>query len=416
MSNPKKSILKEKRINIVNVEESATQSSTIGAVQWELPKDLQPHHLAPIPSKQKTNSLSSRQKGLKELRSQQECVGFITRWKQEVEVVCKRNKKAHSDKGNSLEQCRKLILKWSEELKRVDVSPWVQKTDLTDLTEKEEQDPSIRAEQRIMEWAKELKSVTEKCGLMNDELTHMLRQLELNKKKTVTLFPFLEFITWSLLKEEDIDTGTIPQLWLATKQRTWKMETPKYIPNSVWDWICCASDDVKLDPMTNHPWLLLSDDRKKVQEAHCTVEVTFSAQRYDGWPCVLAKDGLSSGRHYWEVTLANNGYWKVGLTTASSKRHGRFPMTPKEGYWVLWRSTRHFYACTQPETTLPLETLPYRMGVYLDYDEGQISFYNVETRAHIYTFTDDFREELYPLFAPLDGRTLITISSPKYES
>uniref|UniRef100_A0AAY5JZY6 B30.2/SPRY domain-containing protein n=1 Tax=Esox lucius TaxID=8010 RepID=A0AAY5JZY6_ESOLU len=175
-------------------------------------------------------------------------------------------------------------------------------------------------------------------------------------------------------------------------------------------------DDVKLDPMTNHPWLLLSDDRKKVQEAHCTVEVTFSAQRYDGWPCVLAKDGLSSGRHYWEVTLANNGYWKVGLTTASSKRHGRFPMTPKEGYWVLWRSTRHFYACTQPETTLPLETLPYRMGVYLDYDEGQISFYNVETRAHIYTFTDDFREELYPLFAPLDGRTLITISSPKYES
>ncbi|XP_041751261.1 E3 ubiquitin-protein ligase TRIM39 [Coregonus clupeaformis] len=418
MSILKKSILKEKKIKFDDVEESATQDSSIGAVRWELPEDLQTHNSAPTSNKQTLSSKPSRQQSLKDMRSLHDCVRFITQWKQQVEVVCKLRKNARVDQQSvqSLEQCRKLILQWAEELKRVDTSSWIQERgDFVDLEKnREDLDPSTQAEQRIMEWAKELQSVTERCGLMRDELTQMLRRLELNKKKLVTLLPFLEFITWSLLKEEDSSTGIVPQLWLAMKQRTWKTETPKYIPNSVWNWICSASVDVNLDPMTNHPWLLLSDDHKKVQEAHCTTEVDFSTQRYDGWPCVLGWEGMSSGRHYWEVTLANNGYWRVGLTTATSKRHGRFPMTPAEGYWALWRSTRQLYACTKPETSLPLEMLPRNVGIYLDFEEGQISFYNVETRAHIYTFTDNFKEKLYPLFAPLDGRTLITISSPKY--
>ena len=46
----------------------------------------------------------------------------------------------------------------------------------------------------------------QRCGLMRDELTQILRRLELNKKKLVTLLPFLEFITWSLLKEQDSST------------------------------------------------------------------------------------------------------------------------------------------------------------------------------------------------------------------
>lgn len=170
--------------------------------------------------------------------------------------------------------------------------------------------------------------------------------------------------------------------------------------------------DVILDPMTNHPWLLLSDDQRKVQESSVVSEQPQSSQRFDEWPCVLGREGFSSGRHYWEVNIANNGYWRVGVTTADSERHGKFTMMPKKGYWVLWRSTHKFYACSKPEKELPLSLVPRRMGVYLDYEEGQISFYNAETKSHIYTFTGTFREKLYPLFAPLDGRTLMTVIPP----
>lgn len=172
------------------------------------------------------------------------------------------------------------------------------------------------------------------------------------------------------------------------------------------------SADVILDPMTSHPWLQLSDDQRVVQEGRSESDQPHSSQRFDTWTAVLGWEGYSRGRHYWEVDIANNGYWRVGMTTAESKRSGRFPMTPKQGYWVLWRSTNHFYACTKPESPLPVGIVPRRMGIYLDYEEGQISFYNAETKSHIYTFSGTFRGKLYPLFAPLDGRTLMKISPP----
>ncbi|XP_041947522.1 zinc-binding protein A33 [Alosa sapidissima] len=400
----------EKKVKKTRLQdpENITQNSSTGAVRWALPYEfLHMHSSAP------TKITTRKPKDLKDLRGLQECTKFIINWKQQVENVCKNSRtdagssKDQKDQPSSLERSRKLILKWAEQLKTVDAL-------FSDVSEEKKattQSDNTEVDQRIIEWAKELQRITESCGLMREEILQALRLLELRKKKLMmTLLPFLEFITWSMLKE---DRDSVSQLWLVTKQRTWKTETPKYIPNSVWDWICSASVNVMLDTMTNHPWLIVSDDRKRVQEAHTEIEVSFSAQRFDGWPCVLGWEGMVVGRHYWEVQLANNGYWRLGLTTASSKRQGRFTMCPEEGYWTLWRSTRQFYACTTPETPLPQELVPTRMGIYLDYDEGQISFYNVETRSHIFTFKGTFREKLYPLFAPLDGRTLMTISSPE---
>lgn len=40
------------------------------------------------------------------------------------------------------------------------------------------------------------------CGVMRQELAQFLKQLELKKRKILTLLPFLEFITWSLLKQD----------------------------------------------------------------------------------------------------------------------------------------------------------------------------------------------------------------------
>lgn len=164
--------------------------------------------------------------------------------------------------------------------------------------------------------------------------------------------------------------------------------------------------------MTNHPWLQLSADQRMVQEGRSEANLSYSPRRFDTWPCVLGWEGYSSGRHYWEVNIANNGYWRVGMTTLDSRRHGRAPMSPGQGYWVLWRSAHHFYACTKPETLLPVGLVPQYMGIYLDYEEGQISFFNAETKSHIYTFTGAFQGKLYPLLAPLDGCTLIKIIAP----
>ncbi|XDV46584.1 hypothetical protein PO909_014457, partial [Leuciscus waleckii] len=47
---------------------------------------------------------------------------------------------------------------------------------------------------------------------------------------------------------------------------------------------------------------------------------------------------------------------------------------------------------------------PEKVGVFVDYEEGLIYFYDVESRSHIYSFTGQtFTEKLYPYFNPCDN-------------
>ncbi|MGH0152866.1 UNVERIFIED_CONTAM: hypothetical protein FKN15_031883 [Acipenser sinensis] len=92
-------------------------------------------------------------------------------------------------------------------------------------------------------------------------------------------------------------------------------------------------------------------------------------------------------------------------------------MTPQQGYWTVeWDGDEdEFIALTDPQTPLPLSLKPQKLGVYLDYEEGQLSFYNVETRSHIYTFTDmefNLNEKLYPFFYTEDWSTDLVLDSP----
>ncbi|TNN67922.1 E3 ubiquitin-protein ligase TRIM39 [Liparis tanakae] len=460
------------RADVLRLGDSGTQSSSVGAVRWTLPEeDVQIHSSAPGRAGSHL-AKHPRQNGLKDLRSLQECVLFIHRWKDQVDQVCKgggggsepgpsdqQPQSSGSRIERSLEESRKLILEWADELHHVDelLKETPSASEREDREDKEE-DAEEKDHLRITEWAKELHKATEvrttwslvsvamvrvcfeglarrvfqSCGVQSEELGKVLRQLGLKKKRLGNLLPLLEFITWSLLKEDG--TRRIPQLWLLAKQRTWTAGISRYIPNSAQPVSPVRSifispqeekqtygpltraflfpprtADVVLDPMTHHPWLQLSEDQRRVQEGLSESDVPSSSQRFDGWPCVLGWEGYSGGRHYWEVDIAKNGHWRVGVTAAGSERHGRFPMTPKRGYWVLWRSANHFYACTKPETALPAGLVPRRLGVYLDYEVGQISFYNAETESHIYTFTGAFSGKLYPLLAPLDGRTRMTV-------
>ncbi|MBN3283170.1 TRI39 ligase, partial [Polyodon spathula] len=94
-------------------------------------------------------------------------------------------------------------------------------------------------------------------------------------------------------------------------------------------------------------------------------------------------------------------------------------MTPQKGYWTVEWFGGEFTAVTDPETSLPRSLKPQKLGVYLDYEEGQLSFYNVESRSHIYTFTDmEFNpnEKLYPLFWTGNSDTALVLESPDPDS
>uniref|UniRef100_A0A8C4SX81 B30.2/SPRY domain-containing protein n=1 Tax=Erpetoichthys calabaricus TaxID=27687 RepID=A0A8C4SX81_ERPCA len=160
--------------------------------------------------------------------------------------------------------------------------------------------------------------------------------------------------------------------------------------------------DVTFDPETAHPELIVSEDGKEVRDTYTRQRVMDNPKRFDDCVCVLAREGFMSGRHYWEVEVGGKTAWALGVARESANRKEEFTVTPYNGYWTVWLSNENEYtAGIGRPFHLPLRVKPHTVGVFLDYDEGQVSFYNAQSRSHLYTFTDSFTEPLYPFFSPL---------------
>nr|XP_015194658.1 PREDICTED: tripartite motif-containing protein 47-like [Lepisosteus oculatus] len=125
--------------------------------------------------------------------------------------------------------------------------------------------------------------------------------------------------------------------------------------------------DVTLDPDTAHCDLSLSEDGKRVR---------LGQKSFDSWLCVESRESFTSGRHYWEVEV--NDKWRIGLS----------------------RDLR-----------------PRRLGVCVDIEDRKVSFYTVESRTHIHTFTDmvfNQGEKIYPVFWTWDSdKNLVLLPAPQ---
>ncbi|XP_048347976.1 E3 ubiquitin-protein ligase TRIM39-like [Sphaerodactylus townsendi] len=160
--------------------------------------------------------------------------------------------------------------------------------------------------------------------------------------------------------------------------------------------------DLMLDPETAHPNLVLSEDRRSVKFVEQRLrDLPDSPRRFSVYPCVLATEGFTSGRHYWEVEVGEKTHWALGVCSDSVSRKGETASLPETGYWrVRLFNGDKYAATTTPFTPLNITVKPKRVGVFLDYEAGKLSFYNVTDRSHIYTFTENFTEKLWPLFYP----------------
>ncbi|XP_075771935.1 zinc finger protein RFP-like isoform X2 [Pelodiscus sinensis] len=159
--------------------------------------------------------------------------------------------------------------------------------------------------------------------------------------------------------------------------------------------------DVTLDPDTANPYLVLSEGRKRVRHGNRRQALPNNPERFDKGPNVLGAEGFAGGRRYWEVGVGDKTGWDLGVCRESVSRKGTVALTTKQGYWAVWlRSGDKYTVSTSPSTPLPMSTRPSRVGVFLDYEAGEVSFYNVTDRSHLFTFTCTFSGMLRPFFSP----------------
>ncbi|XP_034151545.1 NACHT, LRR and PYD domains-containing protein 12-like [Esox lucius] len=160
--------------------------------------------------------------------------------------------------------------------------------------------------------------------------------------------------------------------------------------------------ELTLDPNTPLWKLSLSEQNRKVTHGR---EGTYPdhPERFENQGQVLCRESLS-GRCYFEVERTG-GEAAIGLTYKGISRKGGSYDSTLGRYnksWCLYSvgdrySARH----NNKETDIPVPSSdPHRVGVYLDWPAGTLSFYSVssDTLTHLYTFNTTFTEPLYPGF------------------
>ncbi|XP_053197828.1 neoverrucotoxin subunit alpha-like [Scomber japonicus] len=167
-------------------------------------------------------------------------------------------------------------------------------------------------------------------------------------------------------------------------------------------WYAC---DLTLDSDTANNYLNLSEENKKV--AHGGRQAyPDNPDRFDTQPQVLCKEDLHR-RHYWEVEFSNGHFDDVGVAV-TYKRIGRKRggTVSRLGHNALsWYFGFHqgFQAWHDGKQCFgPLPAVDHnRIGVYLDWPAGTLSFYSVSfnTLKHLHTFNTTFTEHVYPAAA-----------------
>uniref|UniRef100_A0A674AG53 B30.2/SPRY domain-containing protein n=1 Tax=Salmo trutta TaxID=8032 RepID=A0A674AG53_SALTR len=161
--------------------------------------------------------------------------------------------------------------------------------------------------------------------------------------------------------------------------------------------------DLTLDPNTVNRLLSLSEENRKVTWRREEQLYPDHPERFEDWRQVLCREGLT-GCCYWEVEWSGGGAY-IGVTYKGISRRGRVEdccigYTDKS--WSLFCSDNSYSAChNNISTTIDVpSSSSHRVGVYLDWPAGTLSFYKAssDTLTHLYTFTSTFTEPLYPGF------------------
>uniref|UniRef100_A0A4W5KWX6 E3 ubiquitin-protein ligase TRIM39-like n=1 Tax=Hucho hucho TaxID=62062 RepID=A0A4W5KWX6_9TELE len=270
--------------------------------------------------------------------------------------------------------------------------------ELIEVVEDKQKAAEKRAEGLIEELEQEITELKrgstelEKLSDIDDQLNLLQRSPSLS----TTLPPTKNWSEISAHSSLGVETlrRTVSQL-----EKTLNKEMEKFPEVKLKRMQQCAMD-VTLDPDTANPILILSKDRKQVKCVNINQNLPANPERFEHHHRVLGKEGFSSGSFYYEVQVKGKTCWALGMARESIKRKVVNLLSPVNGSWTVELLRGEYIADDEPKVLLSLRQKPQKVGVFVDYEEGEVSFYDVEARSHIYSFTGcTFTERLHPLFS-----------------
>ncbi|XP_064176342.1 zinc-binding protein A33-like isoform X1 [Anguilla rostrata] len=261
---------------------------------------------------------------------------------------------------------------------------------LAALREEEEQKSQIMKEK--------IENITGHISTLTDKITAIEKAMDTEDTSFLQSYKNIKERAQCTLQDPELLSGALIDVAKHLgnlKFRVWEkmLEMVQYTP-------------VVLDPNTVHTCVSLSDDLTTVSDTDTDQKYPDNPERFKPCGCVLGSEGFTSGKHSWDVKVGNKPKWDIGVVKESICRKGRLTASPERGFWVLMlRNGDKYSASGAPGLTLKRK--PQSIRVQLDYDRGEVSFFDSSDMSLIYTFTDTFTERVFAFFSPClnnDGR------------
>ncbi|KAG8507260.1 E3 ubiquitin-protein ligase TRIM38 [Galemys pyrenaicus] len=312
----------------------------------------------------KLRSLQEQCKSQKQLTREQ-----ITEWEENIELRRQKIQSDFKNLHNFLHEEEKCFL-WRLEKEKEHILRRLQ-------------DGEASLKKQSLELKNHILELEEKC----EESAHNLLQ---DVKDTLSRSLAVKLKTPKVLSLEPQTVCNVSELYLDVKKilRSYQV-------------------NVTLDPDTAHPKLILSEDQRQVTRGDAQRNLN-TARRFRVLPCVLGCEGFIAGRYYFEVDVGEGTEWDLGVCLENVPRDVNMMVEPQSGFWAIRRCIFNYYvALTHLHTSLPLREQPRVVGVSLDYEAGLVSFYNMSTGSHIFTFPKaSFSDTLRPFFRVYQGSPL----------
>ncbi|XP_069809846.1 E3 ubiquitin/ISG15 ligase TRIM25-like [Dendropsophus ebraccatus] len=153
--------------------------------------------------------------------------------------------------------------------------------------------------------------------------------------------------------------------------------------------------------------IIIADDQKtwtRIKQ-NCTE----TAERFQDHPQVIGRRTFSSGRHYWDVEISGSRWWRVGMCYPIIDKGNGEPIIGDYKTWSLckrWKLfvTQYSVIHDSKEIQLSHRISSDRVRIYVDYEAGQLSFYDLcDPSRHLHTFTTTFTEPLHAALWEWEG-------------
>ncbi|XP_078002324.1 putative E3 ubiquitin-protein ligase TRIML1 [Phascolarctos cinereus] len=159
--------------------------------------------------------------------------------------------------------------------------------------------------------------------------------------------------------------------------------------------------DITLNRDTADPGVIISEDLKSMRYGCAQAEVPNNIGRFSYFAQVLGTQSFISSRHYWVVEVPDNTGWCVGISNGPPTPEVFFVLMAIQGHiggHLYAIGKQHLYSVPQVKYCKNYVS-NLMVGIFLDYEKGEVSFYNVKERSLIFAFENtSFSRPFQPFF------------------